>query len=601
MDHLQLLMMAGLCALLSATVSLAQEPQKKVLVFYSEDPNIPSNAILTQTLHTKLRSSLPGRLQIYHEGLENFRIPNDKYETELVTMLARKYEGILIDVIVPFGQPALQFCLKNHDKLFTGSPVVFAVQDESRVAGMSLGPNVTGVWGKLELRPSLELALSFHPRTQNVIVVATENSLGKYMVSLAQKEFASFQDKLQFTYLTKLTIDELRQRLSSLPANSVILFLTFSVDSQGKSLSPTEQLAYVTPTANAPIYVVTQPYFLDGVVGGYLISYEALGTQLADVTLKILAGQRTEDISTPPVDGVSMFDWRQLRRWGIDEAKVPSSSTVLFREETFWEKYKGRIILGLSIMVFQALLIAGLLIQRKQRGLVTRRLTRSEQDLQRLTGRLIHVQDEEQRRIAAELHDGLGQSLSIIRNRATLCKEDISDQESVLEQLEEISATAASAISEVRDIAHNLRPYELDRLGLTAAIKAMVRRVSAATSLQVSLELDEVDGLLSSAAETSIYRIVQEGLNNVIKHANASEVHVAIKKNTSEILISVRDNGRGINAVGMNGNGKKNGFGLYGIAERARMVGGVLSIESNPEFGTHLMVRLQLSESKYEQ
>jgi signal transduction histidine kinase len=285
-----------------------------------------------------------------------------------------------------------------------------------------------------------------------------------------------------------------------------------------------------------------------------------------------------------------MFDWRQLRRWKVDEAKIPPGSTVLYKEETFWKKYKGRILFGVSIIAVQALLIAGLLIQRNQRWRATRRLTQREQELRRLTGQLIHLQDEEQRRIAAELHDGLGQSLSIIRNRATLCKEDIDDKEAVVEQLDEISAAAVSAIGEVREIAHNLRPYELDRLGLTAAIESMSTKISDVTPLQVSLELDSIDGLLPSAAETSLYRIVQEALNNVIKHAEATEVRVGIKQNGSEIMVSVHDNGKGMKQA----NNGDNGFGLKGIAERARMLRGVYSLDSQPNNGTLLTVRVAL-------
>jgi signal transduction histidine kinase len=313
--------------------------------------------------------------------------------------------------------------------------------------------------------------------------------------------------------------------------------------------------------------------------------------------MKVLSGTRPEDISSLPVAGVSMFDWRQLRRWGVDEAKIPPGSTVLYQEETFWEKYKGRILLGVSIMAVQALLIAGLLIQRNQRWRATRRLTQREHELRRLTGQLIRVQDEEQRRIAAELHDGLGQSLSIIRNRATLCKEDIADRESVLEQLDEISAAAVSAIGEVREIAHNLRPYELDRLGLTAAIESMTTRIAEVTPLQVSLDLDRIDGLLPSAVETSLYRIVQEALNNVIKHAEATEVRVGIKRNGSEITVSVRDNGKGMKQA-VNGNNGA-GFGLQGIAERTRLLRAVYSLDSQSNKGTLLTVRVPLE--SYEQ
>ena len=225
-------------------------------------------------------------------------------------------------------------------------------------------------------------------------------------------------------------------------------------------------------------------------------------------------------------------------------------------------------------------------------------LKNSERALRNMTGQLIHLRDEEQRRIAAELHDGLGQRLSIIRNRATICMMDMSDHESVHEQLEEISSTALSGIDEVREIAHNLRPYELDRLGLASAVESMVRKVSAASSMQLSTDLDQIDGLLPSAAEISVYRIVQEGLNNVLKHAEASEAQVAIKRVSGEVVVSIHDNGKGIDQhqagpTGSNGGG----FGLAGISERARMLGATHEVNSSPGLGTTLTVRLKLTDS----
>jgi len=171
---------------------------------------------------------------------------------------------------------------------------------------------------------------------------------------------------------------------------------------------------------------------------------------------------------------------------------------------------------------------------------------------------------------------------------------DLSDQEDVHEQLEEISATAVSAITEVRAIAHNLRPSELDRLGLVAAVESMVSTVSNSSLIELSADLDQIDGRLSSEAETNVYRIVQEGLNNVIKHSEASEARVEIKANDGELIVSIHDNGKGFKkrraaAAGANGGG----FGLAGIAERAHLLGAVCEIDSEPGRGSTLRVRLQ--------
>ena len=220
---------------------------------------------------------------------------------------------------------------------------------------------------------------------------------------------------------------------------------------------------------------------------------------------------------------------------------------------------------------------------------------RDERALQSLTGRLLMLQDAERQRVAAELHDGLGQSLAIIKNRAAMAQRDHTNQELVLEQLAEIQTTATSAILEVREIAHNLRPYELDRLGLGAAIESMVERISDSSSITLSADLEPIAGLLSPEAETSVYRIVQEGLNNVIKHSHAAAARVEIKKRGTQLVISVQDNGNGMPPPAPAGNGNNaGGFGLVGIAERVRTLNGTLAIDSLPGRGTTLTICLEI-------
>src|SRR6266542_321915 len=229
---------------------------------------------------------------------------------------------------------------------------------------------------------------------------------------------------------------------------------------------------------------------------------------------------------------------------------------------------------------------------------IARDITRRKRDqevLQQLSGRLLALQDEEHQRIAAELHDGLGQSLAIIKKRALMGLRDQTNQNKVMEHLEEIAATATSSILEVRGIAYNLRPYELDRLGLVAAIESMIERISDSTPLSLFADMDRIEGLLSPEAETSVYRIIQEGLNNVVKHSNAAAGRIEIKKSVKHLTISVQDNGIGISRSAPTDNGNNvGGFGLAGIAERVRLLGGSFAIDSPPTRGTTLTVRLEL-------
>jgi PAS domain S-box-containing protein len=230
----------------------------------------------------------------------------------------------------------------------------------------------------------------------------------------------------------------------------------------------------------------------------------------------------------------------------------------------------------------------------------------SEETLQKLTSALIHSQEEERGRIAAELHDSVGQGLMIIKNRVLICLRNTADREKVNEQLEELLSTATATIEEARAIAHNLRPYELDTLGLTNAVKALLDIISRSTPLLLSSDLDSIDGLLPRDAESGIYRIVQEGLTNVLKHAHATEARVAIKRVGAQVIVRVTDNGNGNG----NGNGSGNhadkkapnraGFGLTGIAHRARMLGGAYDFHSRSEGGSVLQVTAKIGEGDHE-
>ena len=156
---------------------------------------------------------------------------------------------------------------------------------------------------------------------------------------------------------------------------------------------------------------------------------------------------------------------------------------------------------------------------------------------QAFSQQLIQSQEAERKRIAAELHDGLGQNLLVIKNRALFGLLQPGDAPRAAEQLTDISTTVSQAIDEVRQIASNLHPYQLDRLGLTKALTAVVYKVGAAAQLDIACSVDVVDGLLPPPAETNLYRIVQECLNNIVKHAGAHRSQRAAAPRTSPLAV----------------------------------------------------------------
>jgi len=207
---------------------------------------------------------------------------------------------------------------------------------------------------------------------------------------------------------------------------------------------------------------------------------------------------------------------------------------------------------------------------------------------------LIASQERERQRIAAELHDGLGQSLVIIKRRTLLSLEVPADHERALEQMQEISEAAMHALDEVREILFDLRPQQLDRLGLTGAITDLLAKATAVHELELAKELDDIDGLFAKDAENSFYRIVQESLNNVFRHAAATRVTVTLRRRPDGVSLVIKDDGRGFVV-----SAQQSSFGLRGIRERARLLGGQAIIKSALGQGTTVRLSLPVKEGHH--
>jgi signal transduction histidine kinase/ligand-binding sensor domain-containing protein len=210
-------------------------------------------------------------------------------------------------------------------------------------------------------------------------------------------------------------------------------------------------------------------------------------------------------------------------------------------------------------------------------------LKRKQAEREAFSQRLIESQENERKRIAGELHDGLGQNLLIVKNWALIGLNSLAEDNPAREHLNEISETTSLALDEVREIAGNLRPYQLERLGLTNTIEQMVRQVKNSSDIEFVTEIENIDGLLSKESEINLYRVVQECVNNVLKHSAATNASLLIKRTPGGAEITCRDNGRGFDPEASS---RKGGTGLIGMAERVRMLGGRYTMESALGKGT---------------
>lgn len=219
---------------------------------------------------------------------------------------------------------------------------------------------------------------------------------------------------------------------------------------------------------------------------------------------------------------------------------------------------------------------------------------------QAFSRQLIERQDSERKRIAAELHDSLGQDLLVIKNRALLGLAP--GRPNSGEHLDEISRTASQALQQVRKIAYNLRPYQLDRLGLTEAIDALVEKISAAGPVKIEAEIDPVDKLFQPQDENHIFRILQEALNNTVKHSGATGATVRVHRTGDELRMTITDNGSGFEPAYTRPLAKSGGsLGLSNMSERAGILQGVFQVSSSRGHGTTVTVVIPLAKNSHEE
>jgi signal transduction histidine kinase len=223
-------------------------------------------------------------------------------------------------------------------------------------------------------------------------------------------------------------------------------------------------------------------------------------------------------------------------------------------------------------------------------------LERDRASQQAFSRQLIDSQENERKRIAAGLHDSLGQRLVIINNRLLLFSRARDGMPALSagqrEDLEQISTEVSESMREVKEISYDLRPYRLDRLGLTAALRAMIETAGASGSTGFFAEIDDIDGWLPQKDEINFYRIVQECVNNILKHSEAAQATISIRRNGRGLTLMARDNGRGF-TPGATTSSPLGGFGLTGISERAQLLGGHATFESAPGRGTTVTIEIK--------
>ena len=258
-------------------------------------------------------------------------------------------------------------------------------------------------------------------------------------------------------------------------------------------------------------------------------------------------------------------------------------------QRALWGSFGIAVLLSLVIAA-----LAATYVDRLERRIYRQHSREAEnvRDLQRLSTKLITAQEEERRVIARELHDEVGQSLTAIKVELAVAQRAIDASNGPTHILDDARAISESALRNVRDLSHLLHPALLDDLGLSAAVDWYLKSVGKRHDLRVDLLQERMTERLRPETEAAAFRIVQEALTNVVRHAKATSCRVYLQRLTKTLLVTVEDDGVGFDPLGGKDTGTLAGLGLIGIRERVTRLGGTLRLESAAGTGTRLTVEL---------
>ncbi len=326
----------------------------------------PGFAEVVQAVLTGLQKS-PYQIELYEESLDFTlfpdRVSQDRFREEII----QKYSARKPDVIIAAGPVSLKFIAKLYSK-FQSTPIIFCAIWDGIPDEVRHGMPFTGVVAQLNAEGTLNAALHLLPSTKHVVVVGGVGKFDEGFEAIAKQSFHKYESKLEFTYLFDLTMPALIERLKHLPSDTIIYHTAISQDAAGdRFIDSAQSIPMVASAANAPVFVMDDVDLRAGTVGGDLVNWADDAGIAAAMAVRVLNGEKPQDIPIVKSPHVYMFDWHALKRWGLKERNLPPGSIVLNRQTTVWESYKWYIISGISLIFLEALLIGGLVWQRARR------------------------------------------------------------------------------------------------------------------------------------------------------------------------------------------------------------------------------------------
>ncbi|WP_340819162.1 ABC transporter substrate binding protein [Methanolobus sp. WCC4] len=593
----------------------SQAPQ--ILIFHSYYPTYEWSNMISKGIADAFKDTEYSDAEFYFEYMDAKRHPEQEYIDSLADAYRHKYKGHEnFDLIICADNYAIDFITSDAgmDIFPPDIPVVFCGANDYDPEWRESRPLVTGIVEYIEPADTLELILQLHPDTKRLLVVRDNNTHTSLITTeQAKKELEPYEDRVQIEYLEDMSILQMQQTVSEASEDTVIFMLLFNRDKDGNDLEMVESMELVAEAAEVPVYSVWGFYLGQGIVGGKLTTAENEGKLAGEYALRLLDGEDPAEL--PVMDSQYhdyMFDWEQMQRFSISEGSLPEGSIIVGKDVSFVELYKSEILVVFIALLYQFILIALLLVNRRmlkntQAELIAAKEKAEEADL--LKSRFLANISHELR---TPLNGILGFSDMIqvpsFSNEkkvhyASLIKKSGEQLLLIIDDILDISKIEADQLV-IYNEAFNVNQMLDD---LYSIFKVQFDMKEPPVDLVVVKGLDDIDSFLYSD-EHRIRQIFNNIIGNALKFTHEGSVEFGYSVNGECIHFYVKDTGIGIpeekfdcvfgrfRQVSDDSTRKYKGTGLGMSISKSlvELLGGEISFESEPDVGTTFHFHLPL-------
>jgi PAS domain S-box-containing protein len=345
------------CVLFFNCIAASTDQPKRVLLVYQDGMSSPAERAVDSGLRSVLGNKL--EFQFYTEHLDKSLFPDPKFQAAQMAWYRSKYRDRKIDLIIAFGVVPHEF--------LPDIPTILCELKPAASPQLPLPANSTALWLSADFKGTLAAAATLQPTARHIVVLSGTSDWDRLLERAAKDALPASGSDWQVSYWSGVPIEEIRSRLSKLSQNTIVLYVSIERDGAGHTYIPRDLIPDLSASSSAPVYGLSDGFIGFGIVGGSVVSFEAVGKQAAGLGLRVLEGERPSDIHPVISTSTYVFDWRQLRRFGLNEGRLPPGSIVKFAVLSPWQLYKRWIVGGLVFIFLQTALIIYLLLQRRRR------------------------------------------------------------------------------------------------------------------------------------------------------------------------------------------------------------------------------------------